>query len=512
MKYFAKTTFNQPHYNYNPRKPFIGKTVISIRRALALSFIERYLLIILAVASNMILARILTPEEIGIYSVSLAVIGIAQVMRDFGIGNFLIQEPVLNQDHIRSAFGISILFGAFLFLIVAISAPLAGDFYNDKRIVDTIRINALNFLTLPFCSISMALLRREMQFKKLLYINIFATTVGVIATIWLANAKYGQNSIAIGTIISNILTGFGAWFAHNRNVILPGFSEWRALTKFGYKSLATNTVTTISMNINDLAIGKLIGFGEVAIISRAQGLMNLFHRDLMNAVRNVALPGFAREHREKKPLELHFQKSVIAITDCAWPFYGFIALFSLEILRLMFGTQWDRANDLIPIFCVAGAVAATANLITTLLTALGRIDLVMKAEFIFQPFRAILITLVAIIYQSIYACAIAYTIAFVFYAPLMYYVKQKILPTNFTDLRNSLVKSFLNAIITLAIPISISFYSGINRTVPIEWWLFGVACLATLLIWIIALNMTSSPISNDPIFRKIFKKKIDRYK
>ena len=64
----------------------------SVRRALAISFAERYALIVLALAGNMLVARLLTPEEIGIYSVSLAVIGIAQVLRDFGIGSFLIQE------------------------------------------------------------------------------------------------------------------------------------------------------------------------------------------------------------------------------------------------------------------------------------------------------------------------------------------------------------------------------------------------------------------------------------
>jgi O-antigen/teichoic acid export membrane protein len=66
----------------------------SVRRALAISFIERYALIAISLASNILIARLLSPEEIGLYSVSLAVIGIAQVLRDFGVGGYLIQEKI----------------------------------------------------------------------------------------------------------------------------------------------------------------------------------------------------------------------------------------------------------------------------------------------------------------------------------------------------------------------------------------------------------------------------------
>ncbi|MBK8750852.1 MAG: hypothetical protein IPL99_04020 [Candidatus Competibacteraceae bacterium] len=58
----------------------------SVRRALALSFAERYVLIAIALLGNILVACLLTQKKISIYSVSLAVIGIAQVLRDFGMG------------------------------------------------------------------------------------------------------------------------------------------------------------------------------------------------------------------------------------------------------------------------------------------------------------------------------------------------------------------------------------------------------------------------------------------
>lgn len=95
----------------------------SVRKALALSFLERYLSILLALASNMILARLLTPHEIGQYSVTLAVLGVAHVLRDFGIGNYLFQAPEVYDRQVGTAFGVSLLLGGGLFAAVSALAP-----------------------------------------------------------------------------------------------------------------------------------------------------------------------------------------------------------------------------------------------------------------------------------------------------------------------------------------------------------------------------------------------------
>ncbi len=312
----------------------------SVRRSLAISLAERYVLIAISLLGNILLARLLTPEQIGIYSVNLAVIGIAQVLRDFGVGNFLIQEKNLKDSHLRTAFGFSLVIGCSLFVIVLGLAPTIARFYSDDRLAETLVVSALNFLVLPFCTISLSLLRREMAFGRLVTVNVFAAIVGLVVTITLADRGLGPLSMAIGSVVLNAATGIGAWIARkDYRLLLPGFSEWRTMLNFGTQSSAAGIVTAVAIDINDLAIGKLLGFAPVAMLSRAQGLMYLFHRDLMSAVRNVAYPAFAAAHREGASLEQRYIESVSNVTAFAWPFYGFTALFALEIMRLMFGPQ-----------------------------------------------------------------------------------------------------------------------------------------------------------------------------
>lgn len=480
--------------------------MISVRRALALSFLERYLLIMLALASNMILARLLTPDEIGIYSVTLALVGIAHVLRDFGVGNFLIQERELNDDHVRTAFGLSLLVGLGLFAGLFGAAPLIADFYNEPRMTGIVRVVAVNFLVLPFCTISLALLRREMQFQRLLYVTLSATVIGFVVTIVLALQGHGAVSMALGAVVMNAATGAGAWLARgSHRALLPNLREWRKVLHFGGQNVAASLVTTVSMDINDLVVGKLLGFAPVAIISRAQGLMNLFHRELMTAVRNVAYPAFAKGFRDGAPLDQQHSASVTAVTACAWPFYGFVALFPLEIMRLMFGPQWDAAASLVPLFCLAGAVAALANLVLSLIMAVGRVDLVTQAELLFQPLRAVMIVVAAMVWQSLLACALAYVIAMAIQVPVAYAFKQRCLPTGWATLGRGLARSLAVTAACLAVPAVVSWQMGLQRAQPLPIGWFVLIAALTCLGWVVALFVMRHPLAQEPAVLRLLR-------
>ena len=476
--------------------------MISVRRALVLSFVERYLLIIVSLVSSVLLARLLTPEQVGIYSVSVAVVGIAHVLRDFGIGSFLIQERNLGDDHIRTAFGVSLLIGGTLFVVVFLAAPLAGRFYREATMVETVRISSLNFLVLPFCSISLSLLRREMQFQRLLYVTLVATVLSAGITVALAYAGFGPNSMAIGAVVGNVATGMGAWLARgDRRLQLPHLRQWRSLMSFGGQSALASVVTTIAMDVNDLALGKVLGFAPVAMISRAQGLMNIFHRDLMGAIRNVAYPAFSASHRQGLDLESRYIAAVAAITSFAWPFYAFMGMFAPEVLRLMFGRQWDSAAPLVPWFCVGGAAAATYGLVSPLLTSQGRVDLASRIDLLLQPIRAVVSVLAVWLTRSMDAFAIVFALLSIASVPVHYWVKSRVQPTDTSSLARGLRLSFIVAALSSVAP-AVIFVSATRTSGLIGGTALLTAALLCVFSWISAMLLTNHPLTTDPAVAK----------
>lgn len=466
----------------------------NVRRSLGFAFLERYLLIGLQLVSFTMLARLLTPQQVGVYSVSMALISMAQVIRDFGLANYLIQRKDLGKEDIGSALGLSLLLGSSLFVGINLAAPWVGEFYRDEHLVTIVRIISVNFLVLPFNSISIALLRRDMRFDSLMRINVAAAVVGTAATLSLAWAGVGAASLAWGDVAGSatIAIGvslYGAWGRLAR----PQLRRWREILHFGGPVTAANVVTSVSMDINDLAVGKLLDFSQVAMASRAQGLMNLFNRDIMGTIRSVAYPAYAQAHRDGSALEQRYRQSVSAVTAIGWPFYGFVAVFSLEVLRLMFGPQWDAAAPLVPIYCMAGAFSALNSLVPTVMLAAGNSKLVALADLIIQPVKAVLLVAVLWHWRALEPLAIGFLAMAVIAVPYFYAFKQRCLPTDFGSLARELSRNLWLTALCLAPSALIAWWQRPSGgAVPLTIWL---ACAAlTALLWLAGLRLLGHPL------------------
>jgi lipopolysaccharide exporter len=455
----------------------------TVRKSLGFAFIERYLTIGLQLVSFTVLARLLTPQQIGLYSVSLALISVAQVIRDFGLSNYLIQRKSLEPDDIATAFGMSMILGSTLFVLVNAGAPLVGRFYHDASLSQIVHIISINFLILPFNSILVSLLRREMHFSVLMRVNVCAGVIATSTTLGLAWLGMGTWSLAWGEIASNLTILTGVLIAGGaRHLRRPRLLKWRAVLGFGGPVTLANIVTSISMDISDLVVGKVLNFTQVAISSRAQGLMNLFHRDIMGTIRTVAYPAFARAHREGKLLEHQYMAGLSAVTAVAWPFYGFVALFPLEVLRIMFGPQWDMSAPLVPLFCLAGAFGALNGLIPTLMLAAGHSRLVSMADLIIQPVKAVVLSMVVYYYRDLMPFAIAFVVINALAVPYFYAFKQACLPTDFSLLARSMGKNLLLACLSLAPALAVTLVIRPHGQ-ALSYPLFFACIGATLVSW-----------------------------
>jgi O-antigen/teichoic acid export membrane protein len=476
----------------------------SIRLALLLSLGQSYASLVINLASNMAVARILTPTEIGVFSVSFAVIGIAQVLRDFGVGNYLIQQKAIEKVHVQTAFGVALLIGLVLFALVFALAPAAASYYNEPQMAATIRISSLNFLIVPFSTVSVSLLLRDLQFKRLVPVTLIGLAAGNLVTVLCALAGLGADSMAIGSVAANIVTTVGTAVARGRDsLVAPSLRGWRSVVRFGSQTSLIAVVTTVSMNSNDLLVSRMLGFYSVAILSRAQGIMSLVSRDLIAAVRNVALPGFAAVHRSGEALADIYLRSVAIVTALSWTLYGLLGMFPLEALRLLFGRQWDDAVPLVPVYCLSGALLTTTALYSSVLTALGRIDLVMRAELLLQPLRLALIAAAAYLFRTLEACALAHLVSSAFALAILCHFRSKALPTDSAARFKYLASSLSVAVAALTPALALALYYGFDRTEPIHIAALAAVGLLTATTGTFAAGAFRHPIADEPLYLKL---------
>lgn len=498
---------------YSAPRPEPGSSwrlMTSVYRSLSFAFLERGVLLVVGLASYVLIARWLTPEEIGIYSVAAALVAIGQVIREFGIGNYLIQAKDPGQREISATFGISLALGFLMFALFMAIAPFAGVFYRDARVADVVQLVAFGFLTTPFAVIPLALLRRAMQFDRVAAINVAANSVGTAVTLGLAYLGFGPQSLGYGAIALGITTAVGAWVVSPvRGLWRPTLRGSRPVLSFGGRSVGAAVVTTAAMDISDLAVGRAISLVAAAVCSRANGLVNIFNQQIMGAVRSVALPAFAQAHRRGDDLEPLYTSSTAAVTSIAWPFLGFLALFAKDTLHLMFGDQWDAAAPLVPVFAACGALGASYSLALTLAIAIGRIDVATRTDLIVQPIRALCIVLAATVFQTVESVAWAALAVNVIGLPYFLLVKNRLLATDWGAYRRAILASAALAAVSLAIPAASKILCAVDGMVGTPMLLAQAAIC--VVIWLPGVFYLKHPLSMNQFVRTRRDRAVERF-
>jgi O-antigen/teichoic acid export membrane protein len=381
------------------------------RRAVYISAVARYSDMIVQFVSVMLIARLLTPEEIGVFSISVAVIALAQTLREFGLGAYIVQERELDRSHIRSAFGVALVLAwTIALLITAASGPLAI-FYGREGIRDVLLVLALTFLISPIGLPAQAMLIRELQFGKLYLVQLVSSVIQVAVSITLAALGFGYLSMAWASLVGG-LVGITVLSVLKPDLVfmLPSLSAWRRVAAFGGFASGANLVGTIGVNMAELIIGRMLGFSAVAYYSRAMGLLNIFRSTVQATVMSVALPAFADQYRAGIDMRPDYGRAAALMTGLAWPFYGVLALLAQPVIRLLYGRQWDEAVVIAQILCAGGAVMAVVILGGPLLTAIGEVRANLWRETAIQVPRAAF-TLVAALH-SLEAVAVAQVAAY----------------------------------------------------------------------------------------------------
>ena len=365
-----------------------------VRKSVFLIFAENYSTLIIQFLSTLILARLLTPAQIGIFSVAAVAVSLAHTVRDFGVGQYIIQENDLTPDRIRAAFGLAIVTAwTVAAALYAISKPFAL-FYAEPGVEEVMHLLVINFLLLPFSTVPLALWRRELNFVPPYIIKTSGTLVHACTAVGLAYLGFGYMSMAWAAVASIAAISILSNLLRPSNMPwLPGIREYRRVLSFGSMVSTAVVVKELGTGAPDLIIGRVLGMGPVAIFGRAMGLVQLFERYICSAAKGVILPHFSAAHREGRTLKAGYLQALGMITGLAWPFYGFLALMAYPIIRILYGNQWDAAVPLVGILALYGAVNVLFYFGDSTLLALGEAKNNMQIEFIRQPLTVGLILL-----------------------------------------------------------------------------------------------------------------------
>lgn len=344
-----------------------------VRRSITINFLAGNAGTVVNFISGLILARLLEPSEIGLFSMTAVFVGIMHTFRDFGVVSYLLREKDLTTEKIRAASGMLIATSWFIALLLfAIAHPVAR-FYGQPPVADIMHVLSIGFVFIPFGSVTQALLRRELAAEKQAAVLALSTFAYVASCITLASLGAGYMSMAWANLFNILVTTIAyACLRPAHQPWLPSLKGWRSIAHFGGGSALSNLMTNVDTALPDTLIGRKLDAHAVGLFSRGNSLVELFAQVVMPAVNNTAVPVIAKAFHEQRPLSDDLCKSVAYISGIAWPVLIFTAFFAESMIEVLYGPKWLECLPVVLFLCVASAIRTPFGLTTPALLGIGR--------------------------------------------------------------------------------------------------------------------------------------------
>jgi len=353
----------------------------NIRNSLVQSSVAKYAGFFLEAISVMVLARLLTPKEIGVYSIAVVVTVIAHLLRDFGVGTYIIQTKELTKDKLKSAFFVSLVFGWSLAVLVYLSADMMGDFFNEKGVSEIVKILSLTFFLSPFASISVAVIKRNMEFHKILYITVGATIVQSLTAITLAYLGFGYISLAWSSFAGAIATILIVSFLRPKEIpYFPGVHHFKEVLSFGGKISASSIIGAVGQHTPTVIIGKFLDVHSVGIYGKVEATIQLFNKSVMEGLKPVFFSYFSKANREGEDIVYPYLYIVSCITVIAWPFFLFLGIFAEQIIFVLYGSQWSEVVPLLQVACIGASIWMFTSMFEQVFIAIGKVNDVLRFQ------------------------------------------------------------------------------------------------------------------------------------
>lgn len=314
---------------------------MSVRRSLAWAYSGQFIAFAVQFGGSVVIARLLSPHELGIFAIAMAAVGIIQIITSFGIVSYIVRETNLTTSVLDAAFTINAIL--ILSLCVALTAFSfgAGPILGEERAGAVLRIIAAGTLLNIVSFRSTAMMQREMQFKPLSLVTVVNGMTQTLTTIAFALKGASYMSPAYGFLLATLAsTLMTLRFGHRHLSFRVSVAHWRPITVFGLQMMSVTGVATITGRLSDLILGRVLGVGALGLYSRASNLSALIFENLYGTATRIAFVQLTKDFREDNDWRGTYLRSFAMITAVMWPLLIGLALLSRPAVLFLYGERW----------------------------------------------------------------------------------------------------------------------------------------------------------------------------
>ncbi len=319
------------------------------------SAVQRFLGMAISFISNIVLARLLCPDDFGAVAMIMVFVGLADVLVDGGLGNALIQKKDVNKEDIRTVFSTNFTISVFLFFLLFFCSGLVESYVKIEGFSLFLRVEAIIILIRAFYVVNFSLLNRKLNFKALAAISLTSQTAATVSAIVLALLGCGIWSL----IIKNIILDLVACVLYAIVIRVPfrfGFKKesFRELFSFGAFVSLANMIETAFSYFLSFILGKNYSVEKLGYYNQAHSLEQIPVYSTTMVLNQVLFPFLSKSQDDTNSIKGTLRQSTLVVSFFVFPLMAFLVFFAEPVIVFIYSSKWLPAVPYFRILCVYG--------------------------------------------------------------------------------------------------------------------------------------------------------------
>lgn len=368
-------------------------------KATSWSLLQRVGAMGISFVTNMVLARLLSPNDFGTVGLILTFVSIADLFVDAGLGQSLIQKQNVNKKDLSTVFTTNLLLSILFFLAIFIIAPWVESYMGISNLSLFLRIESFTIILRSLYVVHNAMLNKQLNFKALAIVNISGSLISSIAAIIMAFYGLGIWSLIAKNIVMHLTfcVLYRCVVCYETTLYIDKKS-FKHLFIFGWFVSLSSLIDVIYTNLASFIIGKRYSVEQLGYYTQAYNLKQIPVYSLSMVISQVLFPMFAKVQDDRNMIMKSAQKIITLATALIFPLMLCLVVVAEPLIVLLYSAKWLPAVPYFRILCIAGLVNILIHINRSILMALGLSKSLFKVQILAISI-GILLMLIALHYD-----------------------------------------------------------------------------------------------------------------
>ncbi|ERK32230.1 lipopolysaccharide biosynthesis protein [Clostridium intestinale] len=311
--------------------------------------------------TNMILARVISPEAFGVVATITMVMSFADMFTDAGFQKYLVQHEFKNEDdklkNANVAFWTNLGVSAFIWIVIIIFREQISTAVGNPGLGDVIAVSCVQLLLTSFSSIQMALYRRDFNFKTLFLVRMVSVFIPFIVTIPLAFMGFSYWALISGNIVMQLSNAF----------ILTIKSKWKPnlfydlqilkkMFSFSMWTLIESISIWFTAWVDIFIIGNSLNQYYLGIYKTSTTMVNSLMALITSSIVPVLFSALSRLQKDDESFKKMYLSTQRFVAIFIFPLGIGVYLYRNLATTILLGDKWMEASDVIGIWALTSAI------------------------------------------------------------------------------------------------------------------------------------------------------------